>query len=249
MVFPGLQVRICRRLRRLKKSTAEGLDGWAWNEIKALSLPWFSVLAILLELVETSGVWPQGLLDAFFAMIPKGDGDSTPLGQRPLSVLPVVYGLWASLRLGHLRVEGLWPKSVLVRAMVFLQSRLGFPLHWTLKRLCRLWVGINCTSWLLTSLSPLTLSTGPFSTVLWVDLGCLTGLGGHTLLITVRFVSGSSLRLAMGMGVFVRVVLKVWFSLLLCMYPGAGVWKPYLLLSPSFTLIISSAVRASRCSL
>ena len=37
----------------------------------------FSGLAILLELVETSGVWPQGLLDAFFAMIPKADGDST----------------------------------------------------------------------------------------------------------------------------------------------------------------------------
>ena len=48
-------------------------------------------------------------------MIPKVDGDSSPLGQRPLSVLPVVYRLWASLRLGHLRewVEGWLPKSVL----------------------------------------------------------------------------------------------------------------------------------------
>ena len=47
-------------------------------------------------------------LIAYIAMIPKADGDSTPLGQRPLSVLPVVYRLWASLRLGHLRewVEG-----------------------------------------------------------------------------------------------------------------------------------------------
>ena len=65
--------------------------------------PWVSGLAILLEFVETSGVWPQGLLDAYIAMIPKADGDSTPLGQRPISVLPVVYRLWASLRLGHLR--------------------------------------------------------------------------------------------------------------------------------------------------
>ena len=41
-------------------------------------------------------------------------GDSTPLGQRPLCMLPVVYRLWASLRLGHLRewVEGWLPKSV-----------------------------------------------------------------------------------------------------------------------------------------
>ena len=64
---------------RAKKSTTGVLDGWAWNEIKALSLPWFSRLAILLELVESTGVWPHGLLDAFFAMIPKADGDSIPL--------------------------------------------------------------------------------------------------------------------------------------------------------------------------
>ena len=79
-----------------KKSIA-GLDGWAWNEVEALSLPWFSGVAILLEMVEFTGVWPQGLLDAYFAMIPKADGDSTPLGQRPLSVLSVVCRLWASL--------------------------------------------------------------------------------------------------------------------------------------------------------
>ena len=75
---------------------------------------WFSGLAILLELIKSTGIWPQGLLDAYIAMIPKADGDSTPLGQRPLSVLPVVYRLWASLRLGHLRewVEGWLPQSV-----------------------------------------------------------------------------------------------------------------------------------------
>ena len=56
----------------------------------------------------------SGVLGAFIAMIHKADGDYTPLGQRPLSVLPVVYRLWASLRLGHLRewVEGWLLKSV-----------------------------------------------------------------------------------------------------------------------------------------
>ena len=51
---------------------------------------------------------------SYIAMIPKADGDSTPLSQRPLSVLPVVYRLWASLRLGHLRewVDRWLPKSV-----------------------------------------------------------------------------------------------------------------------------------------
>ena len=35
-------------------------------------------------------------------MIPKTDGDATPLGQRPLSVLPVIYRIWASAKMGHL---------------------------------------------------------------------------------------------------------------------------------------------------
>ena len=34
-----------------------------------------------------TGIWPQGLLDAYIALIPKADGDSAPLGQRPLTVL------------------------------------------------------------------------------------------------------------------------------------------------------------------
>ena len=38
----------------------------------------FSGLTILLELVEPTGVWPQGLLVAKITMIPKADGDSTP---------------------------------------------------------------------------------------------------------------------------------------------------------------------------
>ena len=75
----------------------------AWNEIKSFPLACFSGLAILLTLVETSAVSPQGLLDAYIAMIPGVDGDSTPLGQRPLCVLFFFEGLWASLRLTHLK--------------------------------------------------------------------------------------------------------------------------------------------------
>ena len=35
-------------------------------------------------------------------MIPKTDGDATPLGQRPLCVLPVVYRIWAAVRMVQL---------------------------------------------------------------------------------------------------------------------------------------------------
>ena len=52
-------------------------------------------LARILTKVEDFGIWPDGLLDAYLAMIPKTDGDATPLGQRSLSVLPsfIVFGL------------------------------------------------------------------------------------------------------------------------------------------------------------
>ena len=86
-----------------KKATSGGLDGWGWNELKALPLSWSVGLVLILREVENSGSWPQGLLDAYITMIPKADGDSTPLGQRPLCVLPVVYRLWASVRLGHIQ--------------------------------------------------------------------------------------------------------------------------------------------------
>ena len=54
------------------------------------------------------GVWLEGLLDAYIAMIPKVDGDVTPLVQRTLSVLPVVYRIWSSARMCQL--EG-WFRS------------------------------------------------------------------------------------------------------------------------------------------
>ena len=125
--LPRITGRDLQEVARAKKSTAGGLDGWAWNEIKALPLPWFSGLAILLELVETTCVWPQGLLDAYIAMIPKADGDSTHLGSTTLSVLPVVYRLWASLRLGHLRE---WVEGWLLRSVFSLGNGLSSVEAW-----------------------------------------------------------------------------------------------------------------------
>ena len=87
---------------RCETATAGSLDGWGWRELKSLLAPWFDGLARILAKVEELGVWPERLLDAYIAMIPKVGGDSTPLGQRLLSVLPVVYRIWASARMGQL---------------------------------------------------------------------------------------------------------------------------------------------------
>ena len=96
-----------------KSATAGSLDGWGWRELKVLPVSWYK-FARILTLVEDNGVWPDGLLDAYIAMIPKTDGDATPLGQRPLSVLPVVYRIWASTRMVQLEswFKSLVPDSV-----------------------------------------------------------------------------------------------------------------------------------------
>ena len=87
---------------RCKTATAGSLDGWGWRELKSLPVPWFDDLARIFAKVEELGVWPEGLLDPYIAMILKVGGDSTPLGQRPLSVIPVVYRVWASARMKQL---------------------------------------------------------------------------------------------------------------------------------------------------
>ena len=78
---------------------AGSLDGCGWRELKTLLAPWFGGLACILCEVEEDGVWPEGLLDAYIAMIPEVGGDATPLGQRSLCVLSVVYRIWASARM------------------------------------------------------------------------------------------------------------------------------------------------------
>ena len=44
-----------------------------------MPVSWHHELARILTKVEEVGVWPDGLLDAYIAMIPKTDGDATPL--------------------------------------------------------------------------------------------------------------------------------------------------------------------------
>ena len=100
--LPRLTGRLLVDVVQCKGVSAGGFDGWVWRELKVLPVSWFDGLARTLAKVEDSGIWPDGLLDAYIVMIPKTDGDATPLGRRPLSVLPVVYRIWASTRMGQL---------------------------------------------------------------------------------------------------------------------------------------------------
>ena len=91
--LPPLTGSVLIEVVRRKKVTAGSLQRSGWRELKSLPAPWFDGLARILRLVETDGVWPEGLLDAHIAMIPKADGDATALGQRSLCVFPVVCGI------------------------------------------------------------------------------------------------------------------------------------------------------------
>ena len=60
---------MCDAVQR-KSVTAGSLDGWGWRELKVLPTPWFDGLARILSLVEDTGVWPDGLLDAYIVYDP-----------------------------------------------------------------------------------------------------------------------------------------------------------------------------------
>ena len=104
-----------------------------------------SRLAILLNMVEDTGVWPQGLLDAHIAMIPKVDSASTPPGSTAPQCAPgcvQIVGLcWAGSPRSGLSGGFLDRSSVWV--MGCRRLRLGFPLHLILRRSCLVRVGIN----------------------------------------------------------------------------------------------------------
>ena len=65
------------------------------GSLRVFPVSWYDELARILAKVED-------LLDAYIVMIPKTDGYAIPRGQRPLRVLPVIYRVWASARMGQL---------------------------------------------------------------------------------------------------------------------------------------------------
>ena len=79
--MPRLTGQMLADVVQSKSATSGSLDGWEWRELKVLPVAWFDGLARILTKVEDLGVWPDGL---------------------PLSVLPVIYRVWASAWMGHL---------------------------------------------------------------------------------------------------------------------------------------------------
>ena len=178
-----------------KLPTAGILDGWGWREFKYLPLAWFDKLAKILSLVGSSGVWPDGIVDAYIALIPRVDGDATPLGQRPLCVFPIVYRIWASVRLQHLHgwFQSWLPSSVFSagggRSSVEAWYSTALDLEECLSGALDSEVHIFL---LLMWSSPLTRLIEAFLTMFLVVLGFLVGLGMSTFSIMLLFGLGLS---------------------------------------------------------
>ena len=74
--LPRLTGQMLADVVQRKGVSAGSLDGWGWRELKVLPVSWYDGLARILTKVEDVGVWPDGLLDACIAMIPKTDGNA-----------------------------------------------------------------------------------------------------------------------------------------------------------------------------
>ena len=97
------------------KPSALGLDWWSSADLRSLADRFVGWLADLLREVERLGKWLACVAEGYIALIPK-EGPPGPLNNRPLTVLSMVYMLWAGVRLADamasLLVEtvilGLW---------------------------------------------------------------------------------------------------------------------------------------------
>ena len=93
--------------KKLKSKGAGGLDGWRPVEVKKLPKDILELLVKLFNTIEMTGEWPAALTCAGVTLIPKGDGGA-PLNQRPITVTPIVYRMWAAIRM---RDSTIWQEA------------------------------------------------------------------------------------------------------------------------------------------
>eukprot|EP00971_Amphidinium_carterae_P289074 5739753-Amphidinium_carterae.1 len=98
-----------------KASSSPGYDNWQGLDLKTLPLPAWEQLAAILNEVEVTRCWPDELLHSWTALIPKVDEPMSPNDLRPIRVLPTVYRLWSSARLGSVmqHLDPLLPPEIL----------------------------------------------------------------------------------------------------------------------------------------
>ena len=87
-----------RTIGKLSTEGAGGLDGWTPKDFKKLHPLILELLLMVYDVVEETGLWPEPLCWAGVTLIPKGEGGA-PLDQRPITVTPIAYRIWAAARM------------------------------------------------------------------------------------------------------------------------------------------------------
>ena len=62
-----------RRMAKMSKKTAKGLDAWGVRDLARLPLIVLDLLAWLLAAVERTGRWPGALTKGYISLVPKGE--------------------------------------------------------------------------------------------------------------------------------------------------------------------------------
>ena len=73
------------------------MDGWSNYELKLLSEEDVDILAALYNSVLQTGVWPDQLCHGLVTLLAKIDNPETPKHGRPVTILPVLYRLFAKI--------------------------------------------------------------------------------------------------------------------------------------------------------
>ncbi|CAE8583822.1 unnamed protein product [Polarella glacialis] len=82
-------------------ATAMGTDCWSKEDLRMLPPAAWVRICEFLVLVEQTGEWPGELMHLLVALIPKPHGTG-PDDLRPISIAPLLYRIWASVRAADL---------------------------------------------------------------------------------------------------------------------------------------------------
>ena len=85
-----------RELKSRKLKTAAGMDGVHLADLRSMPEPARAQLCQIYRTAETSGQWPQQLLNGSVSLLAKTASPQDALGFRPITVLSLMYRLWSS---------------------------------------------------------------------------------------------------------------------------------------------------------
>ena len=113
--FPPIScAQFVKNVERKKRRAATGADGISKTDLLQLPSTAIQAHVELLQEVEASSHWPDQLCTGFVASLDKNKGQTDVDAYRPITVFPMLYRIWSSIRSGQsLRcISRVLPQSV-----------------------------------------------------------------------------------------------------------------------------------------